>query len=70
MDSQNSWEVNGVPVTVVSELNSSSHDAVVLVTFPITSKLKPPQAVEDFVAAAFELDQALQKVVIFYMYLL
>lgn len=54
-----SWEVHGVPVRAVSEVNSAEYDALVLLC---TEGVLPPQALEDFVAAARQLDAAFDKV--------
>lgn len=51
-------EVNGVRVAAVGEINSAHYDALVLVTVP---GLVPPQALEDFVAAARQLDAELER---------
>ncbi|CAH1641673.1 unnamed protein product [Spodoptera littoralis] len=51
-------EVNGVRVAAVGEVNSEHYDALVLVTAP---GLVPPQALEDFVAAARQLDAELDR---------
>lgn len=53
------WRVHNVPVSIVSEVNSSDYDALVLV---ITEGVAPPQAVEDFIAAARQVDATLDKV--------
>lgn len=55
-------EVNGVAVSIVSELNDSSYDAVVLVTYPTEAAVRAPQAIEDFVTSARAIDNALEKV--------
>ncbi|CAH0697256.1 unnamed protein product [Spodoptera exigua] len=51
-------EVHGVRVAAVGEVNSAQYDALVLVTAP---GLTPPQALEDFVAAARQLDAELER---------
>ncbi|KAJ8715336.1 hypothetical protein PYW07_009818 [Mythimna separata] len=50
--------VHGVRVAAVSEVNSAHYDALVLVTSP---GVAPPQALEDFVADARQLDADLDK---------
>lgn len=50
--------VYGVPLNPVSEVNHIEFDALVLV---LTADVTPPQALEDFVAAARQLDAALDK---------
>lgn len=49
-------EVHGVRVAAVTEVNSAQYDALVLVTSP---GVAPPQALEDFVADARQLDAGL-----------
>ncbi|XP_063629570.1 putative aminopeptidase W07G4.4 isoform X2 [Cydia splendana] len=51
-------KVHSVPVSLVGEINSSNHDALVVVTVPGTP---PPQALEDFIAAAVQTDKGLEK---------
>lgn len=51
-------ETFGVAVHVVEEVNSGEYDAAVVL---LGGGLAVPQALEDFVAAALELDAALDK---------
>ncbi|XP_075986490.1 dipeptidase B [Anticarsia gemmatalis] len=58
MGGDKSLVVHGVAVRAVSEINSADYDALVLVTAP---GVAPPQALEDFVAAARLVDASLDK---------
>ncbi|GBP05747.1 Putative aminopeptidase W07G4.4 [Eumeta japonica] len=56
-----STQVNGVPLSTVTDLASSSYDAVIHVTYPQTASVRPVQALEDVIASALELDKTLEK---------